>query len=327
MYSIVELEEPPDSRSSEANAINNSGQIVVDASFSSGPPNRAFLWSEGVIQDLGELLFDTLETELERLINHAYAINNSGQVVGASGVHAFLWDASTGVQDLGTLPDYQRSEARAINDSGQVVGWSSTLAGDDRHAFLWDASTGMQDLGTLPDHQRSEAGAINNAGQVVGTSSTPGPMHAFLWSESTGMQDPGIPGSPRAINDSGQVVGTSPGLPNTAFLWSEGTGMQDLGKLPGVPGEHGASAINNSGQVVGGTFSPHSGLTEEEGNRAFVWSESTGIQDLNDLIPPDSGWALLSANDINESGQILCNGFHRGSDNLRHRRFCVLTPS
>ena len=282
MYSIVELQEPPDSQSSEANAINNSGQVVCNASLSPFPHNRAFLWSEGLIQDLGELLFGTLETELERPINNAYAINSSGQVVGASGPHAFLWDASTGAQDLGTLPD----------------------------------------------HQRSEAGAINNSGQVVGTSSTPGPEHAFLWSESTGMQDPGIPGSPRAINDSGQVVGTSPGLPNhTAFVWSEGTGMQDLGKLPGVPGEHGASAINNSGQVVGWTYSPHSGLTEEEGNRAFVWSESTGIEDLNDLIPPDSGWALLSANDINESGQILCNGFHRGSDNLRHRRFCVLTPS
>src|SRR5829696_2989422 len=147
MYSIVELREPPDSQSSEANAINNSGQVVGNASLSPFPHNRAFLWSEGVIQDLGELLFGTLETELERPINNAYAINSSGQVVGASGPHAFLWDASTGVQDLGTLPDHQRSEAGAINNSGQVVGTSSTPG--PLHAFVWSESTGIQDLNDL----------------------------------------------------------------------------------------------------------------------------------------------------------------------------------
>jgi probable HAF family extracellular repeat protein len=144
MYSIVGLEEPPGSQSVDAEAINNSGQVVGEASLSPYPHNRAYLWSEGVPQDLGELLFGTLETVLERPINNAYAINNSGQVVGASGAHAFLWDASNGVQDLGTLPGDQNSRASAINDSGQVAGESGN------RAFLWSESTGIQDLGTLP---------------------------------------------------------------------------------------------------------------------------------------------------------------------------------
>jgi probable HAF family extracellular repeat protein len=122
MYSIVGLEEPPGSQSVDAEAINNSGQVVGEASLSPYPHNRAYLWSEGVPQDLGELLFGTLETVLERPINNAYAINNSGQVVGASGAHAFLWDASNGVQDLGTLPGDQNSRASAIQH------WSKHLA-------------------------------------------------------------------------------------------------------------------------------------------------------------------------------------------------------
>ena len=31
------------------------------------------------------------------------AINNTGQVVGTSGGHAFLWQSGSGMQDLGTL--------------------------------------------------------------------------------------------------------------------------------------------------------------------------------------------------------------------------------
>ncbi len=51
------------------------------------------------------------------------------------------------------------------------------------------------------------------------------------------------------------------------------------------------------------------------------------MEDLNVLLPPNSGWELIRAQDINDSGQILCEGFHTGSDNARERRLCVLTPS
>ena len=122
----------------------------------------------------------------------ASGISARGQVVGYSAAapgepHAFLWEARTGMQDLGTLGG-TISIASGINARGQVVGASDTAAGPD-HAFLWEAGTGMQDLGTLGGPYSTALG-INARGQVVGESATAaGPSHALLWEARTGMQD------------------------------------------------------------------------------------------------------------------------------------------
>jgi probable HAF family extracellular repeat protein len=49
--------------------------------------------------------------------------------------HAFMWDGM--LHDLGTLPNAQESFAWAINDAGQVVGASSDLGSPTTRAFLW----------------------------------------------------------------------------------------------------------------------------------------------------------------------------------------------
>jgi probable HAF family extracellular repeat protein len=120
----------------------------------------------------------------------ALAINDLGQVVGYSTLasgdsHAFLWQAGTGMRDLGNLPNTasRTSAARAINDVGRVVGESYTAFGDyQSHAFLWEEGAGMQDLGTPFDGDSSVAYGINSAGQIVGQSSAAGAQtHAVLW--------------------------------------------------------------------------------------------------------------------------------------------------
>ena len=53
------------------------------------------------------------------------------------------------------------------------------------------------------------------------------------------------------INNAGQVAGSSGATGGTrAFRWTPGGGMQNLGVLPGF-GTSAASAINNTGHVVG----------------------------------------------------------------------------
>src|SRR5512136_1531284 len=59
---------------SEANGINDSGQIVGAGITSSGEM-RAYLWKNGVVTDLGSL---------GGPVTYAYTINHVGQIVGKS---------------------------------------------------------------------------------------------------------------------------------------------------------------------------------------------------------------------------------------------------
>jgi probable HAF family extracellular repeat protein len=122
----------------------------------------------------------------------------------------------------------------------------------------------------------------------------------------------GVTSGASAINDLGQVAGYADcgnGCGH-AVLWSKAKGsMLDLGVLPGAISSY-ARGINNVGQVVGlSYYSP-------VGNHlhAFVWSPSTGMLDLNNLIPANSGWLLQSANAINDQGQIVGLGMLNGQN-------------
>ena len=116
------------------------------------------------------------------------------------------------MQDIGTLPSENYSNAYGINNSGQVIGNSSPDA-NYWHAFLYSGGV-MQDLGTLGGNESSASG-INDYGQVVGGSLITGNSanHAFFYNGGV-MTDLGtLPGGlgsfANDINDSGQVVGSS----------------------------------------------------------------------------------------------------------------------
>jgi probable HAF family extracellular repeat protein len=166
---------------SSANAINDAGQVVgsVVGTVTSFSSLRAFLYSGGVMQDLGTLPGGSY--------SEALAINAMGQVVGAgitaSGqLHAFLY--SNGVmQDLGNFPGGDGSFANGINDAGEVVGFGESLSTRTEHAFLYSDGV-MQDLNDLTSGSGWTlygANAINNSGQIVGYGLNPsGQEDAFL---------------------------------------------------------------------------------------------------------------------------------------------------
>jgi probable HAF family extracellular repeat protein len=131
------------------------------------------------MQDLGTLGTSNLN------ISRAWAINNSGQVVGYSSLddgnfHAFLWTQAGGMKDLGTINGGTDSFAFGISSSGRVVGDASpsSQGGQGVTAFVWSKATGMLPLGL---GALSEAFGINDFNEIVGYRFTSYPSNAFLW--------------------------------------------------------------------------------------------------------------------------------------------------
>ena len=106
---------------SEANGINNAGQVVGAADTGDGH-RSAFLWQSGKgMQNLGGPVV------IGAFVSRATAISDKGYVVGqvitadSSYGHTFLWKPGRGMQVL-SVPDEGEGGATAVNDIAQVVG-------------------------------------------------------------------------------------------------------------------------------------------------------------------------------------------------------------
>ncbi|MEW6736800.1 MAG: DUF3466 family protein [Acidobacteriota bacterium] len=302
--------------------LNNKTQVVGEAG------GHAVLWQQSNgLTDIGTLPNGNS--------SHAYDINDATTIVGKSLIgngdtHAFKW-ISPNMTDLGVFSNTPYSQALGINSPGGIVGFGSV--GNTYHAFFKQSTTiPMVDLGVLGgiyNLNNSVGISVNDINQVVGySSSSPGipasNSQGFFWTQSAGMV--GLPGGLQDeawdINNAGQIVGKAhrvifQGNEYTqACLWtkdSQGQWVVDyLGTLSGVNGTGHSSkafAINEAGQIVGSsTANTPIGTTE---THAFLWHNGVMV-DLNTLLPPNSGWILREARDINEFGQIIGVGSFNG---------------
>jgi probable HAF family extracellular repeat protein len=180
-------------------AINDRGQVVgASGTCTSFQANgdltylyglHATLWLNGTVTDLGNLGGIAPGGG-----NTAININNQGQVVGSSGTpdgsfHAFLWSASTGIQDLGAVEDDIASVALGINDKGDISGISFDMNFNPR-AFVRTAGGVPADLNSMISGDSPlflfDACSINSTGQIIGIAiDEAGEFHGYLASPST----------------------------------------------------------------------------------------------------------------------------------------------
>ena len=315
-YSVVDLGRLNGGYDTSALAINNSGHIVGTAMDNSGH-YVAFLYVNS-LQGLGSLGGGT---------SKANAINSSDQIVGNSlaasnTIHAFIYNAGAAnptMIDLHGLLGFggSVSSANSINTAGQIVG-AADLANGNVHAFLLNGNTAIDLHANVSlGGSNSFAYAISDTGWVAGVADdATGKERAFLYNLNTStLTDLGTLGggasAAMAVNAAGRVAGnadvTADGTTSYAFQTPGPSPMSPANSLDAFGGVYSfAFGINTSGQVVGEADDA------ADSAHAFLYTHTAGMQDLENLIPANSGWMFSYASAINDVGYIVGNGIHNG---------------
>jgi len=163
--------------------LNNRGQVIGLSSPTGDSFQHAFLWENGLLQDLGGSLGGNN--------TGAFVVNDDGQAVGfatypgETTFHATLWRRVGEMTDLGALGNDQCSYATGINAHGQVVGASISVCNNGSfRAFLWEDGSIVDLNALIPSNSPlylTQIYTINDRGEIAGEGDdADGNGHAFL---------------------------------------------------------------------------------------------------------------------------------------------------
>jgi probable HAF family extracellular repeat protein len=339
-YSVTNLVPLAGDSEADVFALNNAGQAVGQSDGPNG--TSAVLWQSGQV-------FPIIDT----LGGHnaiAMDINDSGTVVGAADTgavddhgpifHLFRWTPTVPNGTTGGMTDLQ---IRRSNDSEtpRIDKLGTVVVNRLDYSLGYPAPPTVYQNGLSADLSQllpagsgwdlREANDVNGK-EIVGNGVLTGQLRAFLYVDDDGnflngggriYALPTLGGATStadSINSGGQVAGESATQKGDqhAFLWTpsvaNGTSgsIQDLGQLP----QHtnvSPRGINDNGNIVGATVLP---------TTAFYWFGTGRIQDMNGLLPRNSGFALMEGTGINNNGWISAFAYYSSG-----QRFSVLlTP-
>ncbi len=224
-----------------ATAVSDDGSVVV-GSLNGG---TAFRWTQtGGVELIGTLHEPGITTPWAVSADGLVVVGDSQLSIAPATISAFRWDASTGMEDLGSLPgDPAFARAQAVSADGSVItGWSGELL----RAFRWTRAGGME---PVVDSARFTMGwgASGEGGVLVGRGHDGVASQAVAWSNGTLIDlgtpacagaDAETPSEARAVSADGTVVAGIywPGLEPEAFIATIGKGCNGpIGDLaPGV---------------------------------------------------------------------------------------------
>ncbi len=303
IYQLTDLGFLPGLPSSEANSINNAGQIVGTSYLPTDPVliARPTLWQGGKIYDLGLLGGD---------FGAAMKINADGVIIGTSQIRSgdltrrgFVWTPASANQPTGAMRAINTTNAllavaNGINSNSFIVGDSQPAPGFfQAFSFSNEIVNPLNAINGLSTFAKD----VNDFDFIVGSAqlTTSNNLTAIYWQNNQAryLAFPGLGNSEAlAINYRGWVVGYNNSHP---VVWKNGR-MIDVN----LPGENGtetfsgvAKSINTAGEIVGY-------YERNSQRRAFLNSNGRAI-DLTDWFPLINGFVFTSANSINDAGQIV----------------------
>jgi probable HAF family extracellular repeat protein len=228
----------------QALGVSRDGHTIVGGARDSSGIRQAGIWTRGTEwRLLGS--FPGSAGPCDSSLSLATGVNRDGQTVvgyassGCTVTHAFRWQESTGMVDLGSTVQGRPSRGLGVSGDGMViVGDQSTAEGFTQGA-RW--AGGRQELMTGPEGPSGSALAANSDGSiVVGRVCVPasgrvGDQSAWIWKAQGGLTclpaprrlvSPGPPivVEAAATSEDGQVIGGSHGIgvDSNAVIWIDG---------------------------------------------------------------------------------------------------------
>lgn len=227
----------------QTNAISRDGKTILGRALDSRGFENAAIWQGGrEWRLLGS--FTPNAQACDRLLSGTFGASADGKVVVGLGwngcriAHAFRWEESTGMVDLGAA-NATSSRANSVSGDGRVVvGWVEDVTGFRRGAKWVDGA--QEIILNRNGHFVGEAFGANSTGSiVVGANCDPtdstGPTTGWTWTPATGIQcypvrrPADIPNYPYqtqmyATSEDGRVIGGAFtfGLESQSLVWIDG---------------------------------------------------------------------------------------------------------
>jgi probable HAF family extracellular repeat protein len=331
--------------SSAGNGINNRGWVAGTSDLAGDQTERAALWIDGSLTDLGTLggpnsgvlwpvkdergiVAGISQTAQPDPLGERWSCSAFFPAATATGYQClgFVWQEGV-MRPLPTLGG-TNGFATGVNNRGEIVGWAENTVHDSTcvapqvlqfRAVVWESKGGLIELPPLPGDTVSAATAINDRGQVVGISGICdravgrfSAIHAVLWQDGRPIDLGSLGGvawnTPMAINERGDVVGFSNVSAASGGRFAAHAFLWTA-----------RDGIRDLGTLPGDSTSQALGINargdvvgtscDADFNcRAFIWRDGT-MTDLNAIVAPGYEDTLVSANDINASGRITGQAF------------------
>lgn len=237
-------------------AISRDGKRVVGNTLDAGGLENAAIWAGGKDwRVLGS--FTPNARPCDALLSGAYGASDDGKVIvglgwdGCKYAHAFRWEESTGMVDLGSLVPSQSTRANNVSGDGRVVvGWQEDETGRRVGAKWVD---GVEERIQGPNGGVGEAFGANRDGSLIvgGTCDASALVpSAWTWTTAEGVRcfpverPRDLPRLPylalmMTTSDDGRVIGGafSFGLDSEALVWFDGEAffLKDYLRAHGVP--------------------------------------------------------------------------------------------
>jgi probable HAF family extracellular repeat protein len=258
-----------------ANAVSGDGRTIVGNAADENRLTNAAIWQRGTEW---RLLGGFPGGACDRSLSSALGVSRDGKTVvgqaylGCAAAHAFRWNETSGMVDLGSSVAGRSSTAYAVSETGRVIVGEQTSEGGPTFGVRW--VDGRQEAIPGPTGLPvGDAYGVNASGTiVVGRQCRPDvpdtiEQSAWIWRAGSGtqcLQAPALrpsPGPPvlvyaKAVSDDGRVVGGSQRIgtvDGNAVLWINGTPvyLKDYLRAHGVSDAF--RGWPNTGEITGMT--------------------------------------------------------------------------